>query len=383
MEIGTQLRRAREAMGLSLEDVQQQTKIHAEYLHALENDRFDSLPSPFYVRAFLRTYARCLGMDPQSLLDRYERLNQGGADSAARFRRARPAQGAGYRSNTGRFRAASPMRAPGPSPQGAAASERPSQHAGPAGPSQHTVSFRPSQNTGRFQTVQMDAVTGRERAVREETRPPVSSRPSAVSQQTGRFRSGAHPIVKAEGQALPQPRPSYNNRPPVSPQESQGKKRGGMWIGAAAVGVLLLGSAAWYWTQMDTPSNPPEAQQPGGTGETGNGTASAQQTNTPELVLKEVDSGFSGDLFELSKADEIVLEIKATQGESVFLYGENPNEPEETYTMKLGDARTVKKDKFLWFRLTVPSAVQIRVNGVEVDTTAQDVAKSYRIQLKK
>jgi len=96
-----------------------------------------------------------------------------------------------------------------------------------------------------------------------------------------------------------------------------------------------------------------------------------------------VDSGFPGDLYELSQADGIVLEIKATQGESTFLYGENPDEPEETYTLNLGDVRTIKKDEFLWFRLTVPSAVQIRVNGVEIDTTAQDVAKSYRIKLKK
>ena len=100
-------------------------------------------------------------------------------------------------------------------------------------------------------------------------------------------------------------------------------------------------------------------------------------------MLKEVDSGFPGDLYELSQADGIVLEIKATQGEGTFLYGENPDEPEETYTLNLGDVRTIKKDEFLWFRLTVPSAVQIRVNGVEIDTTAQDVAKSYRIKLKK
>lgn len=380
MEIGTQLRRAREAMGLTLEDVQQKTKIHAEYLQALERDRFDSLPSPFYVRAFLRTYARCLGMDPQPLLDRYERLNQGGADPAASFRRTRPLQGGGYRSNTGRFRTAPPLSATGPNPRVASASERPSQHTGP---------FRPAQSTGRFHTVQQNAVTGGERAVGEETRPPVSSRlpitsrPSGVSQHTGRFRTGSYPIVKQDGQALPQPRSASGSRPSASQQGGREKKRGSLWIGVAAVGVLLLGSAAWYWTQDDNPAgHPPSAAEDSG-GNGGDGTASAQETNTPELVLKEVDSDFPGDLYELSQADGIVLEIKATQGESTFLYGENPDEPEETYTLNLGDVRTIKKDEFLWFRLTVPSAVQIRVNGVEIDTTAQDVAKSYRIKLKK
>ena len=72
--IGTQLKETREAKGYSLEQVQQSTKIHIEYLRALENDQFDSLPSPFYVRAFLRTYAHCLGLDAQPLMDRYERV---------------------------------------------------------------------------------------------------------------------------------------------------------------------------------------------------------------------------------------------------------------------------------------------------------------------
>lgn len=381
MEIGSQLRRAREAMGLSLEDVQQKTKIHAEYLQALEKDQFDSLPSPFYVRAFLRTYARCLGMDPQSLLDRYERLNQGGAEPAARFRRTSRGQSGRYRSNTGRFRTVSPMGTTGPNSRVASASERPSQHTGPVGSSQST-GRGPSQNTGRFQTIQMDSVTGPERTVREETRPPVSSRPSGVSQHTGRFQTGSYPIVKSEGQAYLPQRPVPVDRPPALQKEHQEKKRSGLWIGVATVGVLLLGSAAWYWTQGDSPAgNIPSVQEDDG--EHGNGTVSASETRAPELVLKEVDSGFPGDLYELNKANEIVLEVKATQGESTFLYGEKPDEPEETYTLNLGDVRTIKKGEFLWFRLTIPSAVQIRVNGVEIDTTAQDVAKSYRIQLKK
>jgi len=239
MEIGTQLRRAREAMGLTLEDVQQKTKIHAEYLQALERDRFDSLPSPFYVRAFLRTYARCLGMDPQPLLDRYERLNQGGADPAASFRRTRPLQGGGYRSNTGRFRTAPPLSATGPNPRVASASERPSQHTGP---------FRPAQSTGRFHTVQQNAVTGGERAVGEETRPPVSSRlpitsrPSGVSQHTGRFRTGSYPIVKQDGQALPQPRSASGSRPSAS-QQGGGKRK------EAACGSVSPRWASSFWVR--------------------------------------------------------------------------------------------------------------------------------------
>jgi len=381
MEIGAQLRRARESKGMSLEEVQQKTKIHAEYLKALENDQFDLLPSPFYVRAFLRTYAKCLELDPQSLLDRYERLNQGGAGPAARFRRTLPASHAGgYRNGTGSSQTVSPKNVNGEGPRVTSDSENPGQPTRPARPFHHTGTLRPSQNSGRFQTVKMNAVTGRERAVRGETSSPGSSRSSAVSQQTGRFRSGPQPVVRVEGQAsLPQP--WAGSRLPAPSQKPKEKKKGGLWIGAAFCAFLLI-CGVWYWVRGDASDSPQVQQNSGESGETVNGTASAQQTSVPELVLKEVDTGIPGDLYELSNADEIVLEVKSTQGESVFLYGENSDEPEEIYTMKLGDARVVKKDKFLWFRLTVPSAVQIQVNGVEIDTTAQDVAKSYRIQLK-
>lgn len=76
--IGLHFRQAREAMGLSLQEVQQQTKIHAEYLRALEEDRFDQLPSPIYVRAFIRTYANSLGLDAQKLLGLYDQTVRGG-----------------------------------------------------------------------------------------------------------------------------------------------------------------------------------------------------------------------------------------------------------------------------------------------------------------
>lgn len=89
--IGIQLKETREAKGYSLEQVQQSTKIHIEYLRALENDQFDSLPSPFYVRAFLRSYAHCLGLDAQPLMDRYERVAVHGGRPAGnpRFLRGR------------------------------------------------------------------------------------------------------------------------------------------------------------------------------------------------------------------------------------------------------------------------------------------------------
>ena len=52
MEIGQELKAAREAMGLSLEEVEQATKIRRKYLQALENEQFDLLPGAVYAKAF-------------------------------------------------------------------------------------------------------------------------------------------------------------------------------------------------------------------------------------------------------------------------------------------------------------------------------------------
>ncbi|TYO97862.1 helix-turn-helix domain-containing protein [Desulfallas thermosapovorans] len=72
MSIGEELRRARELMGASLSDVENETKIRTKYLAAMENDAFDVLPGKVYVKGFLRNYARFLGLDGEALVNLYE-----------------------------------------------------------------------------------------------------------------------------------------------------------------------------------------------------------------------------------------------------------------------------------------------------------------------
>ena len=71
-ELGTLLREAREAKGVTLADVQEATRINSRYIEALEEGQYDILPSEVHVRGYLRNYARYLGLDPKPLLDRYE-----------------------------------------------------------------------------------------------------------------------------------------------------------------------------------------------------------------------------------------------------------------------------------------------------------------------
>lgn len=70
-ELGDLLREARESRGLSLERVEEATRIRRVFLEALEEERFDALPGEVYVRGFLRNYARFLGLDPEELLTAY------------------------------------------------------------------------------------------------------------------------------------------------------------------------------------------------------------------------------------------------------------------------------------------------------------------------
>lgn len=48
------------------------TRIRSRYLRAMEEEQFDLLPDPSYVRGFLRAYASYLGLDPQLALDEYD-----------------------------------------------------------------------------------------------------------------------------------------------------------------------------------------------------------------------------------------------------------------------------------------------------------------------
>ena len=70
--IGEVLRLARVNQGLSLEELQRKTDIQLDMLEALESDDFDKLPSPFYVRSFLRKYSWAVELDESIVLDAYD-----------------------------------------------------------------------------------------------------------------------------------------------------------------------------------------------------------------------------------------------------------------------------------------------------------------------
>jgi len=71
--IGPALQKARQMRGKSIEEAARETHIRAEYLHALEGERFESFLGDVYVRGSLRSYSTYLGLDPGKVLTIYNR----------------------------------------------------------------------------------------------------------------------------------------------------------------------------------------------------------------------------------------------------------------------------------------------------------------------
>ncbi len=71
-DIGATLREARTRQRIDISEIESETKIRAKYLRALENEEWDLLPGPTYVKSFLRTYAEALGLDGKLLIEEYK-----------------------------------------------------------------------------------------------------------------------------------------------------------------------------------------------------------------------------------------------------------------------------------------------------------------------
>jgi len=100
-DIGATLREARMRARIDISEIESETKIRAKYLRALENEEWNLLPGPTYVRTFLRTYAEALGLDARLMVEEYrlkhERVSEQellpispGTARAARERRPKP-----------------------------------------------------------------------------------------------------------------------------------------------------------------------------------------------------------------------------------------------------------------------------------------------------
>jgi hypothetical protein len=91
-DIGSSLRDARVRQELDFAELEERTKIRPKYLRALEDEQFDTLPAPTYVRGFLRSYADALGLDGQPFVDEYNSRFAVGDDEVIVRTRRMPVQ---------------------------------------------------------------------------------------------------------------------------------------------------------------------------------------------------------------------------------------------------------------------------------------------------
>ena len=69
--VGQYLRKHRENKRMSIEEVSRATRVPSSSVERIEADRFDELPGEVFVRGFLKSYARSLGLTPEEVLARY------------------------------------------------------------------------------------------------------------------------------------------------------------------------------------------------------------------------------------------------------------------------------------------------------------------------
>lgn len=71
---GAYLRKVRESRGIELRQIAQTTKVGLAYLQLIEEENFQQLPVPAYLRGFLKAYARYVGLDPDRVSRDYLKL---------------------------------------------------------------------------------------------------------------------------------------------------------------------------------------------------------------------------------------------------------------------------------------------------------------------
>ena len=68
---GRTLRRLREGMGISLDELSRVTKMSKSTLKAIEEEKLEDLPPWVFLKGFLRIYAKTIGLDPEKVKEDY------------------------------------------------------------------------------------------------------------------------------------------------------------------------------------------------------------------------------------------------------------------------------------------------------------------------
>ena len=70
-DIGEQLKKARESMGVSIEEVAEDLKLQPNQIEEIENGNTESFQDVFSIKYFIRDYAKYLGLNSEELVDEF------------------------------------------------------------------------------------------------------------------------------------------------------------------------------------------------------------------------------------------------------------------------------------------------------------------------
>lgn len=83
-EIGDKLRQAREKKNISINEIQERTKIRLRYLEAIESGNLEIIPGEVYRKGFITNYANAVGLDSEELIREYNQYKAGGMVSQSK-----------------------------------------------------------------------------------------------------------------------------------------------------------------------------------------------------------------------------------------------------------------------------------------------------------
>jgi cytoskeleton protein RodZ len=391
--IGDYLKQVRQQRGYSLEEVNRITNIHIKYLHALENDRFDLLPSPFYAKAFLRTYAKSLGVDTKPLLDHFDKLmkmrpNQEQSKAVTPPKPASrtkmlpkssgnflPPKGQAQSPRPSGVLSGSPFRQPNnPEPEPAKKSLSSAPNPG--------LNFRPANQQNQLPPVPEVTKSPEPPVEPQPMKHPEPSTQTPVPQTT----LSLPPLEATQQHLLTPRRVAMELKKQQMKEKKENVKKKKHTMIAMVVGALLLLSGGVYVYLHDHQTSQPEKRNamefPSGNGQMEDVNAASQ--NSPTLEEGEESSDpYVGQEFLIKNVDKLNVVLKGRSGESTVLYAPTPKDQPQKLTLRVGQEVTLDTagKNYIWFRLGTPSNVEILVNDQQINTDAQDAEKSYVVKV--
>ncbi|PTX58655.1 uncharacterized protein DUF4115 [Melghirimyces profundicolus] len=401
-EIGHRLRQARESQGLSLEEMEHHTRIPAHDLAVLEAGDFSRISSPYYVRAYLRTYAQTLGLNPREILDEYRRGVAAGGMQTPDRRRKGPFAGTGSDPGEGRGRSRLPSRRPRNSPPPAAPpfGSQESLEAGepgrnlpasggmnrfPRGRGRTGVDERdrfheeaaaglmPGEDGapggGGSRRVSMPPDLPEPQELGLSPRKPGETEGSEVSEDVG-------PSRRADGDV----RQGRGHRKQGGKTKAQRKKESnlGTWYTRFLIvmAILLIPAAIYLFALMsEAGSGDAENQVPQKEDKGTEGADKPESNSAAEPILTPVETGGKGtDRYELMKADHIELKLKGKGECWLQIRAQEVGAVLKEAVLKKGETLSFpyKKGNELYLFLGRPPDVDVTVNGKKIKTSYEN-----------